>query len=298
MNDWVGRCIAERETCLHAATVTLTYGGGDCPESRFLRKSDLVSYFKAIRNDGHKIRYFAVGEYGKKKGRAHFHAVLFWRQPAPFREVRKNINDKWWPHGFSYWDECSTASIRYAMKYLNKDADDKAALKSMAMSRKPMLGEQYFWELAGRYAQAGMSPQRPFYKFRDVLDKHGRPLEFYMPPLVAEKFILAFISQWRLLQPGRPHWPHSELVDKFHDKICNYQRPMLFTPFRRGESPWMLPPPGFKQGFDETRNSFYASNGVDRLWWSWNEDGQREWLKNLVTVAPAAPPNRFGDKAG
>ena len=286
INDWVGRAIAERETCLIATTVTLTYGGGDCAESRFLRKSDLTSYFKAIRNDGHKIRYFAVGEYGKKKGRAHFHAILFWQTPAPFRELRKNISDEWWPHGFSYWDECHPGSIRYAMKYLNKDADDKAALQSMSMSKKPMLGSQFFWELAGRYVEAGLSPQKPFYKFRDVLDKHGKPVEFYMPPLVAEKFISGFISQWRDRWPGR-HWPLSDLVDKFDDKAAGSQIGIHLKPFRRGESPWMLPPPGYRMAFDEARNSFYATNGAERLWWSFDDEGKRGWERRIVTLAEA-----------
>ena len=287
INDWVGRCIAERETCLAATTVTLTYGGGDCAQSRFLRKSDLTSYFKAIRNDGHKIRYFAVGEYGKKKGRAHFHAVIFWETPAPFRELRKNISDEWWPHGFSYWDECHLGSIRYAMKYLNKDAEDKAALQSMSMSKKPMLGSQYFWELAGRYVEAGISPQKPFYKFRDVLDKHGKPVEFYMPPLVAEKFISGFIAQWAARYPERRHWPPSDLVDKYHDKAAADLSPLYRVPYRRGESPWMLPPPGFLMRFDEPMNCHYASNGSDRLWWSFDEKGKRAWQKNLVTAAQA-----------
>lgn len=286
INDWVGRCIAERETSLGASTVTLTYGGGDCPESRFLRKSDITAYLKAIRNDGHKVRYFAVGEYGSTKGRAHFHAVLFWQSPAPFRELRKNITCEYWPHGYSYWTDCEAPQIRYVMKYLNKDADDKAALKSMAMSRKPILGHRFFTELAGRYCDAGLSPQRPFYKFRDVLDKHGQPLEFYMPPLVASQFCLSFIAQWQARFPGR-HWPYSELVDKYHDKLAVYDAPIYLKPFRRGEAPWMLPPVGYVQRFDEPTNSYYATKGAERLWWSFDEVGQRAWRDEIVTIGEA-----------
>ena len=286
VNDWVGRCIAERETALGASTVTLTYGGGDCPESRFLRKSDITSYLKAIRNDGHKVRYFAVGEYGTKKGRAHFHIILFWNSPAPYRELEKNIHCEYWPHGFSYWTECNPAAIRYAMKYLNKDADDKMALKSHCMSRKPILGYQFLYELAGKYVAAGIAPQKPYYKFADVLDKHGKPLLFYMPPLVAGHFCSAFMSQWLARYPGR-HWPHSDLVDKYHDKECGYLSPIALVPFRRGEAPWMLPPPGYTQRFDEKLNSFYADGAGERLFWSYDEQGNRAWQRKIVTAEQA-----------
>lgn len=285
VNDWVGRCIAERETALGASTVTLTYGGGDCPESRFLRKSDIATYIKALRNKGHKVRYFAVGEYGTLKGRAHWHVVLFWQTPAPHRPQGENIACEFWPHGFSYWLGCEPYQIRYAMKYINKDFDDQRALRSMAMSKKPILGAQYFEELAGRYVDAGMSPQRPFYKFREVLNKEGKPLEFYMPPLVAAKFCSAFIRQWTAKRGG--HWPTSDFVDKYHDKMATLDADLILRPYRRGEVPWMLPPAGFRQMFDEPKNSFYASDGATRLWWSYDEEGQRAWRSDLVMTADA-----------
>ena len=286
INDWVGRCIAEKETSLTTSVVTLTYGGGDTPQSRFLRKSDITSYIKAIRNAGHKVRQFAVGEYGSKKGRAHWHVVLFWQSPIPHRELRVNISDEFWPHGFSLWDQADSASIRYVMKYINKDNKDKSALKSMSMSKKPILGVRFFHELAGRYIDSGLSPQRPFYKFKDVLDQSGKPLEFYMPPIVAERFIGAYISQWNERMPGR-HWPSSELVDKYHDKLVAYQAPFVFRPRQMREAPWMLPPDGSNPRFDERLNSYYAIISGRRLFWSFDEQGQRAWREEIVTETQA-----------
>lgn len=266
--------------------MTLTYGGGDCPESRFLRKSDTTAFFKALRNDGHKVRYFATGEYGSRKGRAHWHVVLFWHSPMPHLEFRKNIHVEWWPHGHTFWTDADSASIRYVMKYINKDQHDDNALKSMAMSRKPILGHAYFVELAKRYVDQGLSPQRPFYKFRDVLDKQGRPLEFYMPPLVAEGFILEYILEFKRRHPGK-HWPASELVDKYEDKLCGYIQPVTFDKRQFRDAPWMLPPSGGKILFDEKLNSYYCLDGSDRLFWSFDEEGQRQWQRNLVTETEA-----------
>lgn len=282
VNDWVGRCIAEKETSLACTVVTLTYGGGDTPESRFLRKSDLTAYMKAIRNDGHKVRFFGVGEYGSMKGRAHWHVVLFWQSKMPCREIRKNVADPWWPHGHSMWDYCDIAGIRYVMKYITKVVGDDAHEKAMGMSRKPMLGAAYFDELADRYIRQGLSPKRPFYKFRDALDVEGKPIEFYMPPLVRDNFCNAFIQKWNQAHPDK-WWPPSEMIDTFHEKQANYVPPIKRANVQFRDAPWMAPPDGSKELFDEKLNSFYCIVGGERLYWSFDERGKRAWLKEIVT---------------
>ena len=286
VNDWIGRCIAEKETSVTTMVATLTYGGGDRPETRFLRKSDITAYIKAIRNGGHLVRYFAVGEYGSKKGRAHWHIVLFWQSKMPFRALRENINDEWWPHGYSFWDNADGASIRYVMKYINKESDDQAQLRSMAMSRKPLLGRKYFEQLAERYIASGLSPQRPFYKFRDVLDKHGKCIEFYMPPLVAKQFCEIYIAKHLQQKPGQ-HWPPSDLVDKYHDKMAAYVPPIHRTVYNRRDAPWMAAPYGAKECFDEKLNAYYCVIDGERLFWSFDERGQRQWQRKIVTETQA-----------
>lgn len=286
INDWTGRCIAERETAVAASFVTLTYGGGDCAESRFLRKSDMTAYFKAIRNAGHKVRFFYVGEYGSKKGRSHWHALLFWPEPMPFRELRKNISDEWWPHGFSYWDNAEIDGIRYVMKYINKDIRDDVASNSMGMSRKPVLGRDYFVDLAARYAAQGLSPQRPFYKFREVLDKSGKPIEFYMPPRIAEAFSSYFVAAWKAARPGK-WWPASPMVDEWHERSVSYTPDPIMEKRKYRDAPWMLPPVGAVQRFDEKMNMYYAEQAGVRLYWSWDERGKRAWQEEIVTETEA-----------
>lgn len=286
INDWVGRCIAERETAVASTVVTLTYGGGDTPQSRFLRKSDITQYMKAIRNAGHKVRHFAVGEYGSLKGRAHWHIVLFWQSPMPHRDMRKMVDDEFWPHGHTLWDEADGASIRYVMKYINKDISDNAAQNALSMSKKPMLGTDFFYDLAGRYVDSGLSPQKPYYKFKDVLDLSGKPQLYYMPPLVCERFIAMFIARWKL-ESGKTHWPSSELVDKYHDKMAGYLPPLRFEKRQFREGPWMLPPDGSKPRFDEKLNSFYALIDGRKLFWSFDERGQRAWRDEVVTETEA-----------
>lgn len=56
--------------------VTLTYDSEFYPGE--LVPADLSSFIKRLRkNSGLKFRYFACGEYGSKRGRAHYHLILF-----------------------------------------------------------------------------------------------------------------------------------------------------------------------------------------------------------------------------
>lgn len=58
--------------------ITLTYSEKNIPENMSLEKSHLQKFFKRLRKQlTSKVRYFAVGEYGTKKGRPHYHVILF-----------------------------------------------------------------------------------------------------------------------------------------------------------------------------------------------------------------------------
>lgn len=81
-NEWSLRISLESRMYEDLAFVTLTYS----PESLYSDKlipSHLSSFMKRLRTyaerlgfDG-KIRFYGVGEYGEKRGRPHFHVVLF-----------------------------------------------------------------------------------------------------------------------------------------------------------------------------------------------------------------------------
>lgn len=81
-NEWSLRISLESRMHEDLAFVTLTYS----PEALYsneLIPSHLSSFMKRLRRysermgfDG-KIRFYGVGEYGEKRGRPHFHVVLF-----------------------------------------------------------------------------------------------------------------------------------------------------------------------------------------------------------------------------
>lgn len=72
--DWVTRLILEGQFP-YAATYFLTLTYKRAPVSGVC-KGDLQRYFKRARKSC-KFRYFAVGEYGERYGRPHYHAIIF-----------------------------------------------------------------------------------------------------------------------------------------------------------------------------------------------------------------------------
>lgn len=58
--------------------LTLTYDEFNVPYNYYLQPEDLTKFLKRYRKRlGHKIRYFAIGEYGDKTWRPHYHLAIF-----------------------------------------------------------------------------------------------------------------------------------------------------------------------------------------------------------------------------
>lgn len=144
VNDWVFRLKQEDKVAKSGHFVTLTYDTDNVPLCKdgmslskmefpiiyswkqiggfrtFLirqgktKSNDLTRFFKKLRKKGENIRYYAVGEYGSKSYRPHYHIILF------------NLNDieniyRSWNLGSIHIGEVSGASIGYTVKYLAKD---------------------------------------------------------------------------------------------------------------------------------------------------------------------------------
>lgn len=222
VSDWVGRCLAEADcgedglpqTC---CTLSLTYAPPTDPLDLAHRVVDpyhFQLFMKRLRNAGHKVRYLVAGEYGDKKGRSHFHAILFFShlaetgQPAPVLEDRKafradpsiakpfsrqmphkemcHISE--WPHGHVEADWSMTEkSVRYCCEYLYQDGKRTAWF---SQSKKPQIGFYWFAAKAMRNRQYGVLPSSFEY-----LPPGGKPGKKYLMTGATRRDYLNLITQ-------------------------------------------------------------------------------------------------------
>lgn len=298
-NDWVGRCIAETKTATAANFVTLTYGRDDEGQSdhiraRVLTYSDVQKFFKRLRRSGYAFKYFVVGEYGSAKGRAHWHALMFWRGRKPPTDTSGRAHITEWPHGHVDWDEVNTETARYVCKYLTKDAHDVEAQAIFHMSKRTPLGAEYFQQLAGRYVENGLSPQDLYYSFPESRNAAGKLVRYYLTGASAELYLKGFISQWRQ-RHGNDNWPGSELIEAYLDKKAGKTIGQIIGPKREyGHKP-IAAPEGAQIRFSDIHNAYYADTSEGRLYWSWTEQGDKTWqsvIKGRPEPTDTIPRNR------
>lgn len=122
VNSWYVRLLEEKKISTSAHFVTLTYDDCTLPHSNTfiptLDYSDFQRFIKRLRKKyvtGKSIKYFAVGEYGSKTQRPHYHAIMFNVENAD------RITEEWKKYGFAHIGEVTDASIYYTLKYALKN---------------------------------------------------------------------------------------------------------------------------------------------------------------------------------
>lgn len=124
-SDWALRLHYESKLHYGSKFVTLTYSDNNLTwdhGNSQLVKADLQNWFKRLRKAGHKFRYYAVGEYGSKTFRPHYHVIVFGDVPdealtkAWSKYNRKT--EKHYPLGHVHIGRVTQASIMYCLGYL------------------------------------------------------------------------------------------------------------------------------------------------------------------------------------
>ncbi|AXH74431.1 MAG: replication initiator protein [Microviridae sp.] len=153
-SDWSFRLHYEAKKHEQSHFLTLTYSNNNLtydyghPQ---LVKSDLQNFFKRLRKKGHKCRYFAVGEYGSKTYRPHYHIILFGNVPRNVIEkswARFNKrNQKYYAIGHVHFGKVTEQSVMYCLGYLVNARTWKMKHHRVppftTMSRRPGLGANY-----------------------------------------------------------------------------------------------------------------------------------------------------------
>lgn len=111
-----------------------------------LQKADFQKLMKRIRKHAYtyttlQIRYYAVGEYGTKTDRPHYHAIVF-NLPIQTLDHLPAL----WKQGHVHVGQVNDASIHYTTKYVvNHYSPGKITRQKpfALMSRRPGLGIEY-----------------------------------------------------------------------------------------------------------------------------------------------------------
>lgn len=158
VNEWVTRLMKEKERHLDAHFVTLTYDNFNVPITpngyltlvKTIRRKNkhgkmvnlphplsFAAFMKRLRKmNGSKIKYYGVGEYGSRRGRPHYHAIVFGVSNPDYYKDSWNWTDR--RDGFlNYIGDVHVGtvtrdSIAYTCSYINKgrrvpvnDRDDR-----------------------------------------------------------------------------------------------------------------------------------------------------------------------------
>lgn len=165
ISGWSYRLMVEEQNCSSAFFVTLTYSTDTVPITKNgfmnLRKSDLQKFFKRLRkhelNKNNKIKYYAVGEYGGRYLRPHYHIILFNASLDSLFDAWKLKQNE---IGHIHIGTVSTASVGYTLKYINKagkiplhNRDDRQ--KEFSLMSKG-LGKQYLTNAVIQWHHADM----------------------------------------------------------------------------------------------------------------------------------------------
>lgn len=139
--DWSTRCYLENKMHEKSCFVTLTYNGKNLPKRDgvpSLNINDIQNFFKRLKKkypDKTILRFWA-GEYGEKRGRPHFHAIIFGYKPNDMKKLRNPSNRgytvyeskelrKIWGKGHVVIGNVSAESAGYVARYTMKKAGIK-----------------------------------------------------------------------------------------------------------------------------------------------------------------------------
>ena len=157
--------------------LTLTYAPEAVPVDFSVRKDVMQRFMKRLRMKiGVPVRYLLCGEYGEKRGRPHFHILLFgyaFPDRRPWRRIRGNQLyrsaelEEVWTEGHVEIGAVTYQSARYVAGYVVKKLGGEKADEAYwrqspvdgetykvepefgAMSLKPGLGESWFRKFHG-----------------------------------------------------------------------------------------------------------------------------------------------------
>lgn len=137
--EWTNRILLEQAESEVTYFITLTYDDENLPVGKKLEKTHLQRFIKHLRRklEPKKIRYFAVGEYGTKTWRPHYHIALF-----NMSILNDGLIEKIWKKGFVHIGELNKQSARYITGYVTKKLTKKGDERLKGLSPEFMVSSK------------------------------------------------------------------------------------------------------------------------------------------------------------
>lgn len=149
--QWIGRLRLEGQDHEQARFLTLTYRN----DPGILNVGDLQDFLKRFRYHHGPLRYLAVGEYGEKSARGHWHLITFGPNLGLGGEV---LDPKVWPYGFHLSGTCTIPSMAYVASYCMKVMPRNSEKRPlMRMSLRPGIGFRRISSIAKAAATSPIS---------------------------------------------------------------------------------------------------------------------------------------------
>lgn len=216
-NNWAVRLMLEAQNWKHSYFVTLTYNEANRHKDHKLHRKDMTDFWKRLRwhyqgeesitfhdKTENPIRYFYCGEYGGKRGREHFHALIF----------NINLDD------LKFYKYSKSGEPLYTSKKLSKIWGfgfcpiGKVTYKSACY--------------VARYTQKklGIKPKTHYYK--DIYDpKKGKMVH---KKLTKKEDGKEFVLMSRRIGIGRLYW------EKYKEKIIKNENIIISTTDKQGKA--------------------------------------------------------------
>lgn len=113
-NTWSYRLEYELKSHYFATFVTLTYSDENLPKDLSVSRRELQLFIKLLRFHLKKpIRYYAIGEYGTKYGRPHYHLIIYGLHHILDAKLVQDV----WKKGHTLCIDANPKTINYITKY-------------------------------------------------------------------------------------------------------------------------------------------------------------------------------------
>lgn len=127
VSGWSFRLMTERNHSLSAHFITLTYDTAHVPLTKngfmSLDKTHLQKFFKRLRKASPRsvaIKYYAVGEYGGRSNRPHYHIILFNAKVELIQQAWSTDGKHIGSVHYGNDEGVTEKSVGYTLKYVTK----------------------------------------------------------------------------------------------------------------------------------------------------------------------------------